>query len=119
MIVISVMVLVGTGLLYFFLSNSSDTNGDILDKNNMYGDLEVDQIESIVFKNTNNVPKNVISSWDAGVKQNGSIMAYALDTNNNGAYELYIGQKGKVVLGDNTTINMFKSSSFSESELKK
>ena len=67
------------------------------------GPVSISQVESIVFNNTNTVPSNAIESWDAGEKQTGSIMAYILDEDNDGLYELYIGQSGTVKLGLNAS----------------
>ncbi len=54
-------------------------------------------LESITFLNHINVPDNAIASWDASVEQNGSIMAWYTNENNNLYYELYVGQEGGVI----------------------
>ncbi len=82
-------------------SNSSAFNGPIART----------EIEEVTFNNTNVVPSNAIASWDASDKQNGSIMAYTLDEDNDGLYELYIGQNGGVVANPNSQYlfgNFFK-----------
>lgn len=56
-------------------------------------------IETIVFNSTPDVPDNALFSWDASENQNGSIMGYALDEDNDNLYEVYIGQNNKVVFG--------------------
>ena len=61
------------------------------------GPIDRDEVETIIFNNTNAVPSNVINSWDVSDKQNGSVMAYTLDEDNDGLYEVYIGQNGGVV----------------------
>lgn len=66
------------------------------------GPYNRDQFETVIFKNTNTVPSNVIDSWDVSNNQNGSVMAYILDEDNDGLYELYIGQDGGVVANPNS-----------------
>ncbi len=61
-------------------------------------------IESITFTTTNEVPNNAIKSWDGSAQQNGSIMVWILDDeNNDGGYELYIGQNGGVKANPNSS----------------
>ncbi len=67
------------------------------------GPITKEQVEKIVIKNTNTVPSNAIASWDAGAKHNGAIMAYTLDEDNDGLYELYIGQEDGVIVGSNAS----------------
>ncbi len=59
--------------------------------------LDKSKVESIFIKDNNIIPDNVIDSWDASMNGNGSIMAYTIDEDNNGLYELYIGQNGGVI----------------------
>ena len=54
------------------------------------------RIERIVAVDVLNVPDNVIASWDASVEQNGSIMAWLVNDDNDYFYELYIAQEGGV-----------------------
>ncbi len=61
-------------------------------------------IENLTIKNNNEIPTNAIESWDASSKKNGSIMAYVLDENNNGMYELYLGQNGGVLAPPNSSL---------------
>lgn len=68
-------------------------------------------IEKITFNSTPNIPNNALFSWDASENQNGSIMGYALDEDNDNLYEVYIGQNNKVVFGSSMN-SMF--SGFSE-----
>ena len=72
------------------------------------GPITRNQVESITFKNSVSVPNAAIDSWDASDKQNGSIMAYTLDTNNNNLYEIYIGQDNNVILA-NTASQLFQN----------
>ena len=67
------------------------------------GPITKEQVEKIVIKNTNEVPSNAVASWDAGTKHNGAIMAYTLDEDNDGLYELYIGQEDGVIVGSNAS----------------
>ena len=62
------------------------------------GPISIKQVESITLVDTNAIPAKAITSWDVGEKQNGSVIAYTLDDDSNGLYELYIGQEGGVVL---------------------
>lgn len=70
--------------------NSADVA--VLGNNN----LKHFQIESIVFSNTKEVPSSAIGSWDVSEAKDNSIIAYYLDSNSNGLYEMVIGQDGGV-----------------------
>ena len=65
-----------------------------------------EQVEKIYTLNTlelpNNLQSSIIKSWDVSEKGNGSIMAYALDTDTNSKYEIYIGQNGGVKANPNS-----------------
>ncbi len=74
---------------------------------NSWQESKKSDIESIHFLTTTNVPDNAILSWDASNKQNGSVMAYTLDEDNDGLYEVYIGQDGGVVANPDST-GLFK-----------
>ncbi len=65
--------------------------------------LSLDLVEKIVIKDTNDVPSDVIDSWDASASGNGSIMGYALDEDNSGLVELYLRQNGGVVANENSS----------------
>ena len=52
--------------------------------------------ESITTVDNKNVPNTAIESWDASSEQNGSVMAWYLDADNDSKYELYIGQEDGV-----------------------
>lgn len=65
---------------------------------------EIDRrnVETINFSNENKVPENAIYSWDVSEKQNGSIMAYTMDEDSDGLYEIFIGQDGGVIANPNS-----------------
>ncbi len=67
------------------------------------GPISRKEVESVTFNNTNTIPSNAINSWDVSDKQNGSVMAYTLDEDNDGLYEVYIGQNGGVVANPNSS----------------
>ena len=67
------------------------------------GPITRQEVETINFKTDATVPANAIDSWDASEKQNGSVMAYTLDEDNDNLYELYIGQAEKIILGPDAT----------------
>lgn len=76
------------------------------DGEGFYGStIQRKNVERIVVTNTNEVPNNAIERLDVSEKGNGSVMAWFLDTDGNGKYELYIGQKEKVVLSSG--LNLF------------
>ncbi len=60
--------------------------------------LDRSKVETITLLNKKEVPENAIDSWDVSDAGNESIMAYLLDEDNNGLYELYIGQNGGINL---------------------
>ena len=91
----------GNSLAYNTLINqTTDTSSTSLAFN---GAITRNDVETITFKSDVIVPSTALLSWDASEKQNGSVMAYALDEDNNNLYELYIGQNKKVALGSNAT----------------
>ena len=90
----------GNTVAYDALINPEDSNSSTLAYN---GPIEKFKVQSINFKDNQKVPVNAIASWDASEKQNGSIIAYTLDEDNNGLYEVYIGQNEKVVLGSDAS----------------
>ena len=67
------------------------------------GPITRSEVKTITLTSSSKVPANAIASWDAGEKQDGTIMAYLLNKDENGLYDLYIGQDGKVVLGKNAS----------------
>ena len=89
----------GSILAYDALIENKTTNSSKLAFN---GPITREEVEKVTFNNTNVVPSNVITSWDASDKQNGSVMAYTLDEDNDGLYEVYIGQNGGVIANSNS-----------------
>ena len=88
----------GNTVAYDALIDSTSSYSSSLPFN---GPIPKSEVQSINFKDNTSVPDNAITSWDASEKQNGSIMAYTLDEDNNGLYEVYVGQNGNVVLATN------------------
>lgn len=74
-------------------------------KGSVYLGHEIDRtkIETLTFLDTNEVPLNALESWDVSEKGNGSIMAYILDEDNDGMWEMFIGQNGGVIANPNST----------------
>ena len=77
-----------------YLMAIGNINGDQVKVFN--SDIERSKIERVITVSTNEVPNDVIGSFDVSEKQNGSIMAWYKDEDSNGLYELYIGQDGGV-----------------------
>ncbi len=68
------------------------------DSNTTFGkSISRSSFESIITVSSNTVPNNAIDSWDVSNNQNGSVMAWYLDQDNDNKYELYIGQNGGVL----------------------
>ena len=67
------------------------------------GPITRSEVKTVTFTSSSKVPANAIYSWDAGEKQDGTIMAYLLNKDENGLYDLYIGHNGKIVLGPNAS----------------
>ena len=60
-------------------------------------------IEQIIISDSNKVPKEVLGQFDLSEKQNGSVMAWYTDKDNDGKYEMTIGQNGGVVANVNSS----------------
>ena len=90
----------GSSLAYDTLVTQTNSSSDLPAFN---GPITRSEVKTITFTSSSKVPANVIASWDAGEKQDGTIMAYLLNKDENGLYDLYIGQDGKVVLGKNAS----------------
>ena len=60
-------------------------------------------IEKLEITTSAQVPNNVIQSYDLSEKQNKSVMAWYTDVDNNGLYEMTIGQDGGVVANPNSS----------------
>ncbi len=98
----------GSTLAYDALATVSYTGYHLNAKPSAFnGPITREEVETIVFNNTNTIPTNAINSWDVSDKQNGSVMAYTLDEDNDGLYEVYIGQNGGVVANPNSK-NLFE-----------
>ncbi len=65
-------------------------------------EIERGDIEKIVLSNTANVPDNVLGTIDVSEKGNGSVMAWYVDEDEDGYYEMTIGQDGGVVANENS-----------------
>ncbi len=74
--------------------SSSKTFGKSIDKSSF---------ESIITVSNKNVPNDAIDSWDVSDAQNGSIIAWYTDRDNDNLYELYLGQDGGVVANYNSS----------------
>ena len=61
------------------------------------------EIEKLDITTSAYVPENVIGSFDLSEKQNKSVMAWYTDVDNNGLYEMTIGQDGGVVANPNSS----------------
>ena len=61
------------------------------------------KIEKLSIETSCKVPEEVLGSVDLSEKQNGSVMAWYTDTDNNGRYEMTIGQDGGVVSNPNSS----------------
>ena len=59
-------------------------------------------IERISISDTNDVPNDVLGTIDVSEKQNGSVMAWYVDEDDDGKYEMTIGQDGGVVANENS-----------------
>ena len=77
---------------HVFEQETIDANVEFFD-----GPITKGLVEKVVTLTTNIVPEEAKdTSWDVSQAQNGSIMAWYLDEDSNGYYELYIGQEGGV-----------------------
>ena len=79
----------------------------IFSYNYLYGPILSDSIEKIEFTTTNIPDPNAIGSWDVSNKQNGSVMAWYFDSDNDGLYEVVIGQNGDFVRANKTSSYLF------------
>jgi len=99
----------GTYLKTVFTPSSSDKF--------MGGPIKREQIESLKIMYTKEAPSDAIECWDISQTQDGSVMAWYKDKDNNGLYEVYIGGEGGVKANPNSSnlFNYFTKSS----EIKK
>ena len=65
----------------------------------IFGEYQISRnsVESIITIDEIEIPETALGSWDASEEQNGSVMVWYTDVDNNGLYELYIGQEGGVI----------------------
>ena len=80
----------------YLLYNGSD-NSKTFNKN-----IARDSFEKLIITDIINIPQNAIDSWDVSYHHNNSIKAWYTDTDNNGLYELFIGQEGGVKANPNS-----------------
>ena len=89
-----------------YLKVMSTTNGEKIAAFDNNQGITKAQVEKVYTLNTRDLPSDLQSSvkkqWDVSEKQNGSIIAYALDTDSNSKYEIYIGQDGGVKANPNS-----------------
>ena len=72
-----------------------------------HNDAYREKITSIEFLNNKNIPSDAVQSWDVSERQDGSVMAWIInDQENEGFYKLYIGGDGGVVANPNSS-NLF------------
>ena len=68
-----------------------------------HNDAYREKITSIEFLNNKNIPSEAVQSWDVSERQDGSVMAWIInDQENEGFYKLYIGGDGGVVANPNS-----------------
>ena len=60
------------------------------------GTITKESVEEITFTPTLEVGEDAIGYWDASYNKDGSVIAWYLDSDSNGLYELYIGGVGEV-----------------------
>ena len=88
-----------TPIDYLMVANQTNGEGETF----FEGKIAKSSVEKVYTKTTNKVPSGVIDSWDVSEAQNGSIMAWYVDEDNNGLYELYLGQDGGVKANPNSS----------------
>ncbi|MDD7348932.1 MAG: BspA family leucine-rich repeat surface protein [Clostridiales bacterium] len=59
-------------------------------------------IEQIIISDSNKIPEDALGQFDLSEKQNGSVMAWYIDKDVDGKYEVTIGQNGGVVANVNS-----------------
>ena len=78
-------------IIYEGVLVKDNTNSNTFGKN-----INKSNFESVTFVDNLNVPNDAIDSWDASVEQNSTIMAWYVDTDSDGKYELFVGQEDGV-----------------------
>ncbi len=66
-------------------------------------DISRNSFESITTVADITIPSTALDFWDASAEQNGSVLAWYTDVDNNGMYELYIGQEDGVKANPNSS----------------
>ncbi|MDD7348931.1 MAG: BspA family leucine-rich repeat surface protein [Clostridiales bacterium] len=66
-------------------------------------DIWRNEIEQIRISDSKEVPTSVLGQYDLSEKKNGSVMAWYTDVDNDGKYEVTIGQDGGVVANENSS----------------
>ena len=74
-------------------------------------------VEKLKIMTHKNVPNNAIDSWDMSYLNDGSVMLWIMDEDNDGMYEIYIGADGKVVANPNSTSAFSQLGSIEEIDL--
>ena len=67
-----------------------------------------DKIEKIYTVKEVDVPADAKESWDVSEKKDKSVVAYVLDKDSNGLYELYLGENGGVIANQDSS-RMFEN----------
>ena len=93
-------------------------DGTLMVHNNDYTEtfgksIDRDSFESVTTIDNKNVPEGAIDSWDVSAEQNGSVMAWYIDADNDSKYELYIGQEDGVKANSDSS---YAFSSFENAE---
>ena len=70
--------------------------------------IDKDNVESITITNTASVPGNAIKSWDVSTDSSRSVMAYYVDNDSDGKYEIFIGAD-KGVLAPEGSSGLFEA----------
>ena len=90
-----------------YLKVMTAVNGDTQPAFDNNKGIKKNQVEKIYTLKTLELPSELqdemIESWDVSAKSNSSIMAYALDTDSNSKYEIYLAQEGGVKANPNST----------------
>ncbi len=90
------------------------------DQSTTFGNnISRDSFEKIIAYDIINIPDNAIDSWDASAEQNESVIAWYTDIDNNGLYELYLGQEGGVKANPNSSYAFSYFQKVEEVDLKR
>jgi len=77
------------------------------------------KVESTTIVDNKEVPSNVIGSWDVSEKQNGSIVAWYEEVDNDGLYDVYIGQEEGVKANSNSAFLFMNMKNVTSMDLSK